>query len=134
MPRLYREAPVNSIWEGSGNIMCLDVLRALERTPNATEILHQELGAAKNGRITAFAARIEKRLAARDHADESQARALVRDLVVALQGSLLVRHSPTLVSDAFCASRLDGEAAPVFGLLPRGVDTRGVVERAGPAG
>ena len=70
MPRLYREAPVNSIWEGSGNIMCLDVLRALERTPNAAEVLRHELGEAKNARIKAFAERIEKRIAARDHADE----------------------------------------------------------------
>ena len=120
MPRLYREAPVNSIWEGSGNVMCLDVLRALERTPNAVEVLRRELDEAKDARIKAFAERIEKRLAARDHADKSQARALVRDLVLALQGSLLVRHAPSNVSDAFCASRLDGEGAPVFGLLPRG--------------
>jgi putative acyl-CoA dehydrogenase len=133
MPRLYREAPVNSIWEGSGNIMCLDVLRALERTPNAAEVLRHELGEAKNARIKAFAERIEKRIAARDHADESQARALVRDLMLALQGSLLVRHAPSSVSDAFCASRLDGEGAPVFGLLPRGLDMRGIAERAGPA-
>jgi putative acyl-CoA dehydrogenase len=57
----------------------------------------------------------------------------VRDLIVALQGSLLIRHAPSNVSDAFCASRLDGEGAPVFGLLPRGLDTRGITERAGPA-
>jgi len=133
MPRLYREAPVNSIWEGSGNIMCLDVLRALERTPNAAEVLRHELGEAKNVRIKTFAERIEKRLAAHDHADESQARALVRDLIVALQGSLLARHSPSNVSDAFCASRLDGEGTSAFGLLPRGLDARGIAERAGPA-
>jgi putative acyl-CoA dehydrogenase len=58
---------------------------------------------------------------------------LVRDFIVALQGSLLVRHAPSNVSDAFCASRLDGEGAPVFGLLPRGLDARGIAERAGPA-
>src|SRR6478672_6522214 len=133
MPRLYREAPVNSIWEGSGNIMCLDVLRALERTPNAAEVLRHEFGEAKNARIKTFAERIEKRIAARDHADESQARALVRDLIVALQGSLLARHSPSNVSDAFCASRLDGEGTSAFGLLPRGLDARGIAERAGPA-
>jgi putative acyl-CoA dehydrogenase len=133
MPRLYREAPVNSIWEGSGNIMCLDVLRALERTPNAAEVLRHEFGEAKNARIKTFAERIEKRLAAHDHADESQARALVRDLIVALQGSLLARHSPSNVSDAFCASRLDGEGTSAFGLLPRGLDARGIAERAGPA-
>jgi putative acyl-CoA dehydrogenase len=95
--------------------------------------VRSELGEAKDARIKAFAERIEKRLAARDRADESQARALVRDFVVALQGSLLVRHAPSNVSDAFCASRLDGEGAPVFGLLPLGLDARGIAERAGPA-
>jgi putative acyl-CoA dehydrogenase len=133
MPRIYREAPVNSIWEGSGNVMCLDVLRALERTPNASEVLRRELDGAKDSRIKAFAERIEKRFASRDHTDESQARALICDIVLGLQGSLLVRHAPSNVSDAFCASRLDGEGAPVFGLLPRGLDTRGIAERAGPA-
>ena len=133
MPRLYREAPVNSIWEGSGNIMCLDVLRALGRTSNAMEILRREVGEAKDARIRAFAERNEKRLGASDHADESQARALVRDLILALQASLLVRHAPSNVSDAFCASRLDGEGSAVFGLLPRGLDMRGIAERAGPA-
>ena len=133
MPRLYREAPVNSIWEGSGNIMCLDVLRALGRTSNAVEILRREVGEAKDARIKAFAERNEKRLGASDHADESQARLLVRDLILALQASLLVKHAPSNVSDAFCASRLDGEGSPVFGLLPRGLDTRRIADRAGPA-
>jgi putative acyl-CoA dehydrogenase len=132
MPRLYREAPVNSIWEGSGNIMCLDVLRALERTPNAVEVLRRELAEAKDPRIKTFVERIEKRLSARDYVDESQARILVRELMLTLQGSLLVRHAPSNVSDAFCASRLGGEGTPVFGLLPRGLDTRGIAERAGP--
>jgi putative acyl-CoA dehydrogenase len=132
MPRLYREAPVNSIWEGSGNIMCLDVLRALERTPNAVEVLRRELAEARDPRIKTFVERIEKRLSARDHTDESQARILVRELMLTLQGSLLVRHAPSNVSDAFCASRLGGEGSPVFGLLPRGLDTRGIAERAGP--
>jgi putative acyl-CoA dehydrogenase len=133
MPRLYREAPVNSIWEGSGNIMCLDVLRALERAPNAAEVLRRELDEARDARIKACADRLEKRQKARDYADESQARALVRDLILALQGSLLIRHAPANVSDSFCASRLDGERTAVFGLLPRGLDTRGIAERAGPA-
>ena len=106
MPRLYREAPVNSIWEGSGNIMCLDVLRAIERTPNAVEVLRRELGDGKNARLKAFAERLDKRFGARDHNDESQARALVRDLILALQAALLVKHAPQPVADAFCASRL----------------------------
>jgi putative acyl-CoA dehydrogenase len=112
--------------------MCLDVLRALERTTNATEVLRRELADAKDARIKAIVERIEKRLAARDYADESQARALVRDLILALQASLLIRYAPSNVADAFCASRLNGEGATVFGLLPRGLDTRGIAERAGP--
>ena len=91
-----------------------------------------ELGEAKNARVKTFADRFEKRLAARDRADESQARALVRELSCP-SGALLVRHAPAEVADAFCASRLDGEGAPVFGLLPRGLDMRGIAERAGPA-
>jgi putative acyl-CoA dehydrogenase len=113
--------------------MCLDVLRALERTPNAAEVLRREFGEAKDARVNVFAERIEKRLTDGDRADESRARALVLDLMLALQASLLVRYAPSNVSDAFCASRLDGEGAPVFGLLPRGLDARGIVERAGPA-
>ena len=86
MPRLYREAPVNSIWEGSGNVMCLDVLRAIERTPNAADVLRHELDDAGDARLKAFAERLRKRLRAADRNDESQARALVRDLVLALAG------------------------------------------------
>jgi putative acyl-CoA dehydrogenase len=132
MPRLYREAPVNSIWEGSGNIMCLDVLRAIERTPNAVDVLRHELGGGKDARLKDATSTLEKRLAARDRNDESQARALVRDLIVALQGALLTRHAPTAVSDAFCASRLHAEAGSAFGMLPRGVDFRAIADRAAP--
>jgi putative acyl-CoA dehydrogenase len=133
MPRLYREAPVNSIWEGSGNIMCLDVLRAMERTPNAVDILQGELGDGKDARLKVFVDRLNKRLAARDRNDESQARALVREFVLALQAALLISHAPSPVADAFCASRLNGEGSPAFGLLPRGVDLRSIADRAAPA-
>jgi putative acyl-CoA dehydrogenase len=131
MPRLYREAPVNSIWEGSGNVMCLDVLRAIERTP-AAAVLQRELDGDGDARLKAFADRLRQRLRAADRNDESQARVLVRDLVLALQGALLVKHAPAAVADAFCASRLTGEGATAFGTLPRGCDTRAIVERAGP--
>jgi putative acyl-CoA dehydrogenase len=131
LPRLYREAPVNSIWEGSGNVMCLDVLRAIERTP-AAAVLQRELDGDGDARLKAFADRLRQRLRAADRNDESQARVLVRDLVLALQGALLVKHAPAAVADAFCASRLTGEGATAFGTLPRGCDTRAIVERAGP--
>ena len=131
MPRLYREAPVNSIWEGAGNIMCLDVLRAIERTPKAAEVLQQEF--AGDVRLKTFTERLQKRLgAAADRNDESQARVLVRDLVLALQAALLIKHSPAAVANAFCASRLGGEGGGAFGTLPRGLDLRAIAERAAP--
>ena len=132
MPRLYREAPVNSIWEGSGNIMCLDVLRAMERTPNAVDVLRRELGDSKDARLKAFVERLEKRFTGRDRNDESQARAFVREIVLALQAALLIQHAPQLVADAFCASRLTGEGGAAFGQLPRGVDFRAIADRAAP--
>src|SRR6185312_8915578 len=95
LPRIYREAPVNSIWEGSGNVMCLDVLRAIERTPGASDTLARELadGAAADARMKSFVERLSRRLAGRERSDEAQARALTRDLVLALQAALLVRHA-----------------------------------------
>ena len=131
LPRLYREAPVNSIWEGSGNVMCLDVLRAIERTPKAAEVLSAELDGG-DVRLKAFAKRLLDRLTAPDRNDESQARVLVRDLVLGLQAALLIKHSPPAVADAFCASRLGGDGGGAFGTLPRGLDLRALAERAAP--
>jgi putative acyl-CoA dehydrogenase len=130
MPRLYREAPVNSIWEGAGNIMCLDVLRAIERTPKAADVLRNELGG--DARLKTFAGRLQKRMSGADRNDESQARVLVRDLVLGLQAALLIKHAPAAVADAFCASRLEGEGGGAFGTLPRGCDARAIAERAAP--
>lgn len=134
MPRLYRESPVNSIWEGSGNIMCLDVLRAIDRIPDAHEVLRNELGGANDARLRAFTDSLEKRLTARERNDESQARVLVRGLVLALQAVLLIKHAPAAIADAFCASRLNGAGGSAFGLLPRGLDMRAIAERAAPGG
>lgn len=131
MPRLYREAPVNSIWEGSGNVMCLDVLRALGRSPQAAEVLAREIDVG-DARLKGFAERLHKRLAGADRNDEAQARALVRELVLALQAALLVKHASAAVADAFCASRLAPESGGAFGLLPRGLDLAAIVERAAP--
>ena len=132
MPRLYREMPVNSIWEGSGNVMCLDVLRALDRTPGAAEVLAAEFDVGDDPRVQPFLNRLAERLAAPDRRDEAQARTLVRDLVLALQAALLVRYAPPEVADAFCASRLERGAGGAFGLLPRGVDAAAIVARAVP--
>jgi putative acyl-CoA dehydrogenase len=134
LPRIYRETPVNSIWEGAGNVMCLDVLRALERTPDAADVLLQEVkdAMASDARYAAFVARLVDQLLSLPPADESQARVFARDLVLALQGALLIRHAPPFVADAFCAGRLSGDGSAAFGLLPRGLDHRAIVERAAP--
>ncbi len=137
LPRLYREAPLNSIWEGSGNVNALDVLRALGREPAAVEAFVAEVSLARgaDARLDAAIDRLGKELTT---VDEAGARRLVELMGLTLQGSLLVRLAPAYVSDAFCASRLGdpgdpGPAGLAFGTLPRGLDTRAVVARATPA-
>ena len=134
MPRLYREVPVNSIWEGAGNIMCLDVLRALARMTGAAELLLREVAEAAHAdkRLQMLASRLQKQLAGSDWRDESQARSIVRDLVLAMQAALLLRHAPTPIAEAFCVSRLGDEPGGTFGLVPPGIDCRAIVERAAP--
>jgi len=129
LARIYREVPVNSIWEGSGNIMCLDVLRALARDSRAVGVLVDEMrdAATADRRLAQFIDHI--RAAAASVHDEMQARVFVRDLVIALQASLLIQNAPQMVADAFCASRLGGGSS-TFGMLPPGVDTRRIVARA----
>ena len=135
LPRLYREAPLNSIWEGSGNVMCLDVLRALGRHPETADAVRAELRAAGglDRRLDAHVAALDTELAVavtgRDET-EAQARRLVERLAVALQGALLVRHAPPPVADAFCASRLGGDGGRTFGTLPAKADVAAIVERA----
>ena len=133
MPRLYREAPVNSIWEGSGNVMCLDVLRAFARSPHAAAALRAELAAARGGdaRLDRFAGALESELGAAGGA-EGNARRLVERLVLALQAALLLRHAPTAVADAFCASRLAGDWGHALGTLPAGCGERAIIDRATP--
>jgi putative acyl-CoA dehydrogenase len=137
MPRLYREAPLNSIWEGSGNVNALDVLRALGREPAAVEAFRAEVALARGAdrRLDAALDRLDTALTT---ADEAGARRLVELMGLALQGSLLVRHAPAYVADTFCAARLGDPDAPgpaglAFGSLPAGLDTRSVVARATPA-
>src|ERR1700722_8699209 len=126
LPRIYRELPVNSIWEGAGNIMCLDVLRALDRMTGAAELLLHELAGAAHAdkRLQAVVARLARQLAGQTRTDESQARAITRDLVLAFQGALLLAYSPAAVADTFCASRLGDGPGGAFGLLPPGADLR----------
>ncbi|GAB3118832.1 acyl-CoA dehydrogenase family protein [Streptomyces calidiresistens] len=133
MPRLLREAPVNSIWEGSGNVQALDVLRALQREPGALNALLSELGRA-SGADHRFDAAIKELLTELSDLEgmEGRARRPAERIALLLQGSLLVRYAPPAVADAFCASRLGGEGGGAFGTLPGGVDTRSIVERALP--
>jgi putative acyl-CoA dehydrogenase len=134
LPRIYRELPVNSIWEGSGNIMCLDVLRALDRVPGSAELLLDEIARAAHAdkQLRAVSSQLKSRLTASARNDESRARAIVRDLMLAMQGTLLIQHAPQAVADAFCSSRLGPEPGGTFGLLPSGADCRAIVDRAAP--
>jgi putative acyl-CoA dehydrogenase len=135
MPRLYREAPLNSIWEGAGNINSLDVLRVLARQPESLAALLDEVAPARAAepRLDRAAAAVERDLTAADPAGlQAGARRLVERLAVLLQGALLVRHGHPAVADAFCASRVAGDRGAAFGTLPPGLDLATIVERATP--
>lgn len=131
MARLYREAPLNGIWEGSGNIIALDVLRAASKSPASVPVFLDEVRAAKGGdrRLDRAIARLETELRQPEE-HEARARRIVEMMAVALQASLLVRHSPSAMADAFCATRFDGNGGAVYGSLPAGIDQRAIVERA----
>jgi putative acyl-CoA dehydrogenase len=132
IPRFYREAPVNSIWEGSGNVMCLDVLRACRREPAATEALMAELEGARgaNAHLDRHVDGLANVFRARDD-DPSAGRRMTHAIAVALQAALMARHSPAYASDAFCASRLAMDSgATTFGELPDRDLARRVTERA----
>jgi len=132
MPRLYRDAPLNSIWEGSGNVQCLDVLRALRRDPEALAAYMDEARKAKGDkRFDAYLAGVEGDL--KDLSDfEPRARRIVEKLAILMQGSLLLRHAPACVADAFAASRLSDGHGMQLGTLPANLDHRAIVKRAQP--
>ena len=132
-PRLYREAPLNGIWEGSGNVICLDVLRAMAREPGSVDAFLAELERARGGERRLDAAIDGVRDALRDGTDlELRARRVTEQMALALQGALLVRHAPPAVADAFCASRLGGDHGRVYGTLPAGLDLEALVRRGAP--
>ncbi|HEX2885152.1 MAG TPA: acyl-CoA dehydrogenase family protein [Vineibacter terrae] len=131
MARLYREAPLNGIWEGSGNVIALDVLRAAARSPHSVPVFIEEVRKAKGGdkRLDRMTERLQDELSApQEH--EARARRLVERMAIALQASLLIRQSPPALADAFCATRLGGDGGSVYGSLPAGLDQRAIVERA----
>ena len=133
LPRLYREAPLQSIWEGSGNVAALDALRAMARQPQAVEAYFAEVGLAAGAdpRLDQAVKRLQAELADPAQA-ELRARRIVEQLATVLQGALLVRHGDPAVADAFTASRLGGDWGHAFGTLPAGVDTAAIVKRATP--
>jgi putative acyl-CoA dehydrogenase len=131
LARLYREFPVNSIWEGSGNVMCLDVLRAFSKGPETRAALAAELELAA-GRDARYDGHCTRLLEGLGHlsADEFGARRLAEQLVVAVQAGLLLRHAPACVADAFVASRIAVDVGGAFGRLPDGVDCDAILARA----
>ena len=131
MPLLYREAPVNSIWEGSGNVMCMDVLRALQKEPASVEAVLQELGRAQglHPDFDAHLRRIDSLLADPHHL-HVQARQLVEGLATGLQASLLLTSDTPWVGEAFVAARLGPDRGRQYGALPHGVDGAALVSRA----
>ncbi|MGW3063346.1 acyl-CoA dehydrogenase family protein [Streptomyces sp. NPDC001130] len=133
LPRLVRESPLNSVWEGAGNVQALDVLRALQREPAALDACLTEIGRAHGAdhRLDRAVKDLFTELADLD-AVEGRARRLAERLALVLQGSLLVRHAPPEVADAFCAARLGGDHGASFGTLPTGLDLKAMVERARP--
>jgi putative acyl-CoA dehydrogenase len=133
MPRMYRECPLNSLWEGSGNVICLDVLRAMARDPQSVEAFFVEVDAARgtDARLDACIDALKTALAQRSDA-EFRARRLVEQMAAAMQGSLLVRFAPPAVADAFCASRLAGDWGHCFGTLSPRADLDAIIHRARP--
>ncbi|KUO03090.1 acyl-CoA dehydrogenase family protein [Streptomyces caeruleatus] len=133
MPRLVRESPLNSIWEGAGNVQALDVLRALQREPAALNAYLQEVGKARGAdhRLDAAIKALLTELADLEHI-EGRARRLTERLALVLQASLLVRFAPPEVADTFCASRLGTDGGSTFGTLPSTLNLRSVVTRSRP--
>jgi putative acyl-CoA dehydrogenase len=132
LPRLYREAPVNSIWEGSGNVICLDVLRALYKDASALPAFFEEVEQARGGNhlLDNHLSRL-KAEAADTGGFETRARRITEMMALAWQGALLVQHAPSAVSDAFCTSRLGDHWFGAYGTLPDGTDFEAILSRAG---
>ncbi len=134
MPRLLRESPLMSIWEGSGNVQCLDALRAMVKAPASTEVLFDEIEEARGGdvRLDRFIDGVRDSIAGSPETLEVRARRVVEGMALALQGSQLVRHGDPAVADAFCASRLGGDWGGAFGTLPSGTDFETIIARGLP--
>uniref|UniRef100_UPI00398560EB isovaleryl-CoA dehydrogenase n=1 Tax=Pseudidiomarina salilacus TaxID=3384452 RepID=UPI00398560EB len=133
MPRLFRESPVNAIWEGSGNVQCLDILRAVQKEPNVLEAYFAELakGTGADRRFDSFVSDLKTHFNQTPQQEwQYQARYFADHMALALQGALLIQHAPNEIADAFCASRLTAHTSTNYGCLPRGIDTQAIVSRA----
>jgi len=132
-PRLFRESPVNAIWEGSGNVQCLDVLRAMRNAPDTLEAFFQEVTKAQGASapLDRWVDALRKELGDEDDI-EYRARDIVDRMALAIQAALLLQHAPTHVADAFCSSRLHVVGTHNYGTLPRGVDRAAIIDRATP--
>jgi putative acyl-CoA dehydrogenase len=140
MPRLYREAPLMSVWEGSGNVAALDTLRAAAKQPESLEVFFAELDETRgtDRRYDAFVDELGSAFTDLETIEPTsfqyRARRIVGDMATALQGSLLLRHGHPAVADAFAASRLGRDRGDVFGTLPTGLDLTPIIERCTPKG
>ena len=128
MPRLFRESPLNSIWEGSGNVQCLDVLRAMIKSPDALEAYFGEVAQSDEPRVAAEAEAVRGELADMTEI-ESRARRIVERMAMLLQGSLMDRYADEASAAAFLSSRLGGQGGQAFGTLPAGTDSARIIER-----
>jgi putative acyl-CoA dehydrogenase len=135
MPRLFRESPLGSIWEGSGNVQCLDVLRAMVKNPASVEAFFAEVleGAGAEPRLDSYVAALRAEIPGDIETIQARARTIVERMALALQASLPVRYGDPAVADAFCASRLSGDWGNAFGTLPAGTDFARIIERHRPA-
>jgi len=135
MPRLFRESPVNAIWEGSGNVQCLDLLRVLHKEPDVIRAYFEEVNRAlgRNGLFDQAAAALEKQLKDAEGL-EYRCRTVLGNMAVVLQAALLIQHSTAETARAFCASRLAGSAPHLYGMLPEEVNCSAIIERAFPSG
>jgi putative acyl-CoA dehydrogenase len=133
LARLYREAPLNSIWEGSGNVICLDVLRAMHRDPGCVDALLAEVApvAADEPAVARELDAIKSELSQPDSL-EPRARRLTERLALTLQAALLRKHAPTPIADAFMVARLGPDRSPIYGALPGGIDLDLLIDRATP--
>src|SRR4051795_6129357 len=135
MPRLYREAPLSSIWEGSGNVQCLDVLRAMVKNPSSVDAFFAEVmeGAGAEPKLDAYVSSLKDEIPGDVDTIQHRARRIVEKMALALQASLLVRYGDEAVADAFCASRLGGDWGQAFGTLPAGANFKRIIQRHQPA-